>query len=175
MNIKFLLSQNNDFWVGWFREKKAELGTNYKCKEQIKDAIQFQRQNCNQLYMHPEQELIRSSFSLNALHCEPEIAERKSMCTKATHIMTVKLKTVVNFINILNFSYAKKITKSNCNYRKAAKNTLIQKLLVKLWWYRHQGSISSTFYIQLLRFADPKSVKRYWQLDWHLRFWELRA
>jgi hypothetical protein len=99
---------------------------------QIKDAIQFQHQNCNQLYMHPEQELIRSSFSLNALHCEPEIVERKSMCTKATHIMTVKLTPVVNFTNILHFSYAKKITKSNCNYRKAAQNTLIQKLLVKL-------------------------------------------
>jgi len=38
-----------------------------------------------------------------------------------------KLKPLVNFTNILQYSFAQKIIKSNLNYRKASKNTFVWK------------------------------------------------
>jgi len=85
------------------------------------------------------------------------------VCAKAAIKTLMKLTPGFNLINVLratfinvNLNSIKRYWQLNCIFLRF-QGMCVQKLLLKPWWNWHLGSISSMFYIQLLRSRSPKA------------------
>ncbi len=71
--------------------------------------------------------------------------------------------------------FAKLLSNYNVAWKFFGKRISAQKLVAKCWWNWLQGSISSTFYEELLRMQILRAQKRLTTWLSFLHFWDLRA